>query len=221
MTDDLYKDEYFIDRSGTNQLRQKSMAQEVSWIKSNTIGELNIICDVGCATGEFKIHWPDVQYYGMEINSKAKRKAQENGVRFNKNILNCENFFDIIIYRGTIQHINSPFEYLSASYRALKPGGQVVFLATPNTGSIVYRIAQHLPMLDPALNLYLPSIKSIKDLCQIYGFNTIAIETPYLNSPYRNLLVDHLDFARVLLGGVPKRAFWGNSFNLIAKKCIQ
>lgn len=221
MTENLYNDSYFLDRSGTNQLRQKSMAQEVNWLKKNVTGKINTVCDIGCAAGEFKKHWPDTQYYGMEINPNAISKAQENGVLFNKDILTCKNFFDLVIYRGTLQHINSPFEYLAATYRALKPDGYVAFLATPNTGSLVYRIAQHLPMLDPSLNLYLPSKKSLIELCQIYGFSTVATETPYFRSPYRNLLVDHLDFIKVVFGGTPKKAFWGNSLNLIAKKCIQ
>ena len=221
MCSDLYNDEYFINRSGTDLLRQSSMAQEVSWIKTNTNQTLKTICDIGCAAGEFKVHWPDTNYYGMEINSHAIEKAKKNGVLFDKNILNSEGFFDIVLFRGTIQHVNSPFDYLSASYKALKPGGYLALLATPNTGSLVYRISQHLPMLDPSLNLYMPSIKSVKDLIRIYSFKTVAVEVPYWNSPYRDFIKDHLDFLKVLFGGVPKKAFWGNSFNLIAQKCTQ
>ena len=221
LTKKLYGNSYFTNRTGTDKLRQKSMAQEVSWIKANTKGPLQNICDVGCAAGEFKVHWPHTKYYGMEVNEQAVENAKSNGVLFEKNLLNADGFFDLVIFRGTIQHINSPFDYIEAAFKALKPNGYLAIIATPNTGSLVYRLSQQLPMLDPSLNLYLPSIQSVQNLVKIYNFRTIATQTPYLKSPYRSLFSDHINFLKVIFGAKPTNAFWGNSFNLIAQKCTQ
>jgi len=221
MTKALYKDKYFENRDGSDLKRQKAMHQEFEWIANLDIGTVNRICDIGCAQGEFIVHWDqDIEYYGMEVNKDAIHNAEKRGVRFNKNILTENNFFDLVIFRGTIQHIDEPFKYIEASYRALRPGGMIVFLATPNIGSICFRIFQDLPMLDNELNLYLPSEENLKSILRLYNFTDFKIERPYLLSPYCAFFSDHLKFIFSIFIRPNKVnfAFWGNSINLAAKK---
>ena len=44
-----------------------------------------------------------------------------------------------IVYISTIQHITTQFNYLSKSFEVLKLG-YLVFLATPNVNSAVYKL---------------------------------------------------------------------------------
>src|SRR5437870_5168060 len=90
-----------------------------------------VCCDVGCSTGEFlrTIEW-NGPTYGMEISAHAQQIAEQNGIRFDKNIYTESGFFDLVIFRGTIQHVDEPFCMMKAAYSALKKGGFIVFLAT-------------------------------------------------------------------------------------------
>lgn len=214
----LYDDSYFEDRNLVDKKRINSFQQEVFFI--NKYIKNGCICDVGCSTGEFlrEIKWPG-ERFGMEINDNAKKLAKDCGVRFDKDILNQELFFDIVVFRGVIQHLPNPFFYIQNAYKSLKPGGFIVFLATPNMNSIYYKLFNDLPMLENKLNFYIPSDKTLKNILMNFNFKVIETEKPYNKSPYANLLSDHYKFIKkVLFKTEDTFAFWGNSMNIIAQK---
>lgn len=179
------------------------------------------VCDVGCSTGEFltTIEWCGPKY-GMEVNPSAIQLAKASGISFAKNILTELDFFDVVVFRGTIQHLPNPFHYISKAYDALKPGGIVAFLATPNANSLVYKIFNTLPALGEArYNFFVPSDVSLSNILTHYEFDIVEIQYPYCNSPYANLLGDHLDFLRTIIyRRTPTFPFWKNMMNLIAVK---
>ena len=216
---ELYDDKYFENRFCNDAKRLISFQQEKIFLKKYVDVE-GIVCDVGCSTGEFltAINWIGPKY-GMEINVNAIKEAQSSGISFEKNILTEKNFFDLVIFRGTIQHLVDPFVYIQKSFDALKKGGHIVFLATPNTNSIFYKIFNTLPALDPKLNFYVPSDISISNVVESFNFNIVCIEKPYLHSPYANPIIDHFQFVKsVLFRSKPSFAFWGNMMNVIAQK---
>ena len=79
------------------------------------------VCDIGCSTGEFLefINF-DGELYGMELNENARKSAELRSVSFEKNIMNQSEFFDPIIFRGTIQHVDEPFLMMKKSFQSLK-----------------------------------------------------------------------------------------------------
>jgi SAM-dependent methyltransferase len=215
----VFDKSYFKDRNNTDVKRQKSFELEKKFIHKYT-NNGNLL-DVGCSTGEFIKHlsW-DGKCYGMEISEHAISVAKKNGIKFNKNIHN-KDFFDVIIYRGTIQHIDTPFLYLQKSYEALKPGGKLIFLATPNANSIYFKLWKTLPFLDiPKTIFYVPSDKWLINALDNIGFNFLDIQYPYLQSPYSNVFKDHFNFILKLFGVNVKFPFWGNMVNLIVEKPI-
>ena len=214
----LYDDSYFIDRDLQDDRRLRCFEQEKrliqKYIKSGKI------CDIGCSTGEFLeyIEWIG-EKYGMEVNEKAIIKSKKRGISFDKNILNQTNFFDIVLFRGTIQHVPHPFYYIEKSYESIKPGGFLVFLSTPNMNSLYYKLFNTLPMLDDLRNFYIPSNKTLANAVINFGFEVLEIDYPYLRSPYSKPVRDHLNFLKKLLFRTNvKFAFWGNSMNFIARK---
>ena len=115
----------------------------------------------------------------------------------------------------------NPFYYIQNAFNSLKPGGYIVFLSTPNTSSIYYKVFNDLPMLDDSLNFFVPSSKVLCNVLKNLNFKIIDIDKPYIKSPYANLLLDHLKFVKKLFFRTnDKFAFWGNSMNLIAQKPI-
>lgn len=215
----LYDESYFANRQFNDQLRLKSFEQEKYFLQRH-ISLSGRVCDVGCATGEFLsyIGW-DGERYGMEISEEAIKQATRVGISFEKNIHTENDFFDTVVFRGTIQHLPDPFLYINKAYSSLKKGGTVVFLATPNVNSITYKLFNTLPMLDDKCNFYLPSDVTLTNILTNYKFQVLEVEKPYLNSPYSKILRDHFRFLQCLaLSKKPNFAFWGSMMNLIARK---
>ena len=128
-------------------------------------------------------------------------------------------FFDLIVFRGVIQHLPDPFGYLASSYKSLKPGGVIVFLMTPNADSICYKLFGQLPLLDSNRNFWTPSVSTLSANLTNLGFKINHIGKPYWRSPYRSLIADHFKFVlRVLRLRSTGGAFWGNAMELIAQK---
>ena len=215
----LYGDEYFDFRFNNDPKRAISFKQEKQFLETYLTLRGNV-CDVGCSTGEFlhSLSW-EGEKYGIEINLKAIESARNVGISFDKSILNQTEYFDLVIFRGTIQHLPAPFEYIDSAFKALKKGGHIAFLATPNSRSIVYKLFNHLPALHPDYNFYIPSDRTLISICKNYGFKKVAIDYPYITSPYSSILSDHIRFIRsLLLRTEPDFAFWGSMMNVILIK---
>lgn len=213
----IFSKDYFTNRFGNDPKRQKSFAQEKDLI--NKYISSGTLLDIGCSTGEFiqSLGWPG-KCFGMEISPYAISVAMKKGIKFGRDLSNTKNYFDLIIFRGTIQHLDTPFAYLKKTYSALKPGGFVVFLATPNANSIYYKLWNTLPFLAPVANFYIPSDVTLTNAMKNFGFILKEIRYPYLTSPYASFFRDHLNFIKKLLGFNVKFAFWRNSIELVFQK---
>ena len=189
----LYTDDYFDDRFENNPLRIASFKLESEFIfKYIKSGKL---MDVGCGTGEFSktINWSGDKY-GIEISDKAIKIAKRNGMKFSHDLMDVVNYYDVIVFRGTIQHIENPFEMISFAFKSLKPGGYIFFLSTPNSESIYYKLWGTLPYLDPKLNFWVPGANELINVLENFGFKHQESRYPYLASPYSKPIMDHIKF---------------------------
>ena len=214
-----FNNSYFKHRNLNDQKRIKSFALEKK-ILSEYVKFNGRVCDVGCGTGEFLsfLDWKG-KTYGMEINKEAIKKAKKVGINFDKNILNQNDYFDVVIFRGTIQHIEQPFYYLRQSFMSLKKGGHLFILQTPNIDSLHYRIFEDLPALDKNANFYIPSYKNLKQICSIYKFKHCRTNFPYINSGYEKPIIDFTLFILKILKLYKNNVtFPGNMMNLVFKK---
>jgi len=220
----LYENDYFQDRVGNNLKRHKSFDAEKRFIERFTSLDGTVL-DVGCSTGEFLQHigWSGKKY-GIEISQFAAEKAIQNGIDIVSDY-DIPNSLDAIIYRGTIQHLDSPFRSIEKAAKTLKPGGKVFFIATPNIHSVYYRLFNTLPALDQQRNFYLPSACSLKNLGEMFNFDFVAVEYPYIHSPYSSPGVDHIKFLYKFLllpfGDLSEKvefSFHKNMMNMVVKK---
>lgn len=106
------------------------------------------VCEVGCGAGEFakayKAINPDCEYYGIELNFTAAKRAEDSGVfksvriadvekTWNYNLDHFDPDLDAIICGDLIEHLKDPWEFLArATKEWLAPGGQVV-TCVPNS----------------------------------------------------------------------------------------
>lgn len=212
----LYEEEYFIDR-GNDDLRDIMQTQEFKRL-SKLIPNKGTVLDIGCGRGEFLAlfgkRWVK---YGTEVSRFAIAKAKKKGVIFK--IPSKNNFFDVILFRGTIQHLNNPFYEIEKRVSQLKPGGYMIFLATPNAGGLYYRIFQDLPMLVPNKNFFIPSSSVLTQSLKNYGLKIKKVYFPYRETPYAKPLRDYLFFVlRILMIYKKKHAFPGNMMEIYAQK---
>ena len=155
----------------------------------------------------------------MEISSAAKSHASQLGIKFNKSIFDQIGTFDIIFMRGVLQHLENPTEYLTNSFNALKPGGWLFMLQTPNINSYYFRHFRTLPALDRLRDNNWPSDLLLKQILSRIKFSDIEISYPYLRSGYDSLLKDCFKICfGILTSNVPNCAFVGNMMNIAARK---
>ena len=223
MTKDLYDETYFRSYLGgtTDPLYEKRLKmyrQEIGRIEKYK--DKGSVLDVGCGTGGFLSLFDTARWrrYGIEISDFAISQARAHEITFDFDRQQSGQF-DLIVYRGTIQHIEEPVASLKDSIRWLKPDGVMAFLATPNTGGICYRLFQELPMLDPERNFVLFSDRILRQVLSNLGMEVVEVVFPYWNTPYRRAPRDILKFLVRLFGVNVTFAFWGNMLECYARKC--
>lgn len=173
--------------------------------------------DVGCGLGDFLEIFPKSwKKYGVEVSDYARGIAEKKGVNFQ--VPQKNNFFDLIVFRGTIQHLDTPLFEIKKRVEQIKPGGWMVFLATPNAGSLYYRLWQDLPMIDQRYNFIIFSDKQLTNVLRLFGLKVKKVYYSYLDSPYASLILDHIKFVLKLLGLNTKFAFWNNMMEIYAQK---
>lgn len=193
------------------------------------------VLDVGCSGGFFlSALCDDFEKYGIEMDAEAVKYARDN-YSFGRNINDTrledspfpDEYFDLIIMRGVIEHLLDPKGALKHVSRLLKKGGYFFIAATPNADSFcadLYRMKWN--QFHPVRHLYYFSPATLSKLCASFDLKLIAKDFPYPDTPYADIENDHLEVLRALelkkINQFDKvkrsRAFWGNMMNLIYKK---
>jgi 2-polyprenyl-3-methyl-5-hydroxy-6-metoxy-1,4-benzoquinol methylase len=216
----MYNEQYFQDRR--DPLRDAWYRSEHERIESMR-PQGGAIFDVGCGLGQFlelfdSHKW---QKYGVDISDYAVTLARARGI-FVKNYDQGYDYpdesFDVIIFRGTIQHLDTPFLVLKRCASLLKRGGLMAFLSTPNANALCYKLFGTLPFLSPKRNYWIPSDTTLPNALRNFGLTVTQIRYPYLETPYARPLRDHLFFLLRCLGVKVSFPFWGNMMECYATK---
>lgn len=104
------------------------------------------VLDAGSGLGKWVFDWQRQGYqaYGIDIVSDAIKRCQEYAKQNNlgcqflkgdvRNMPFSDNFFEVIVSFGTIEHFQEVLVAVKEFYRTLKKGG-TCFITTPNTYS--------------------------------------------------------------------------------------
>lgn len=108
--------------------REKMYLLELNFIEEFCRG--GRVLDVGCGGGKFLLHFhPDRwERWGVEIGAEAVREAKAliGGNIFEGELLDIDlppHAFDLIVFRGVIEHVAEPKKTLLKALELLKPGG--------------------------------------------------------------------------------------------------
>ena len=215
----LYEREYF-DKYYTygDKKRDEMYRQEYKRILERA--DFGTVLDVGCGIGgllaTFDDRWVKLGYEPSEF---AALRSADKGIRMypNLNRVDTESC-DVVIFRGTLQHISLPLRALNHANRILKSGGLLVVLATPDSDSLVYRIWGNLPALDAPRNWVVFGSRMLSNILIRLGFEDIEVLHPYRGTPYANPPRDFLMFFVSLFFGWRKFPFPGNQMEIYAVK---
>lgn len=213
-----YDAQYFDARQAEEKKRAAMRAQELERVRTLTGLEEGTVVDVGCGLGELldlflADRW---QKYGIEPSDAARETCREKGIAFE--LPEQEEWCDLVLLRGSLQHLDRPIATLFAAHRWLRPGGWLVALATPNSGGPVYRLFQDLPALDPPRNFVVFSDRVLRQCLVNVGFREPRFVYPYLGTPYARPVRDHVGFLLRLLGVRARFAFWRSMMECYAQK---
>lgn len=104
--------------------------------------------DVGCASGfmisEIAKVLPHANYFGIDIYDKAIKHAKKRYPHIKFKVASASklpfnsNYFDLILFYETIEHVENPKECLLEIKRVLKREGSLIL--TMDSGSILFRL---------------------------------------------------------------------------------
>lgn len=191
------------------------------------------VLDVGCGGGFFLSTLnSSFQKYGIDIDEESIKHGKRNfDCTFKCELIGEDsfknNFFDLIIFRGVIEHMYDPKKALDRATELLKSGGFIYFCATPNVDSFcaeLYREKWNL--WHPIQHINHFSAKTLYKLCGTENYEIYDERYPYLGTPYESQINDYLKIQKdiKLINNGEKDLvnvsppFWGNMLSLFLKK---
>jgi len=213
-------------------LREKMYKIENEFVTS-FVKEGNIL-DVGCGGGFFLDTFTDPKYikYGVEYGEDgfnvANKKYPEKILKGEFPLLDSigDNSMDLIIFRGVLEHVVNPKDYLLKAKRTLKNGGYIFISATPNLSSLcadLFRnnFNQHIP----AEHIIHFSDNHFKDFLKEHNIQLVSERVFYEETPYANIYEDAKKITKALLLKEQGKtvdfrspAWYGNMMTLLFQK---
>ncbi len=185
------------------------------------------ILDVGCGGGYFLSKFSNkFNKVGLDIDQRSAEIGQK---KFKIKIINTnlgndkiKSKFDLIIFRGVIEHMYDPKKAVDRAFKLLKKNGYLYFCATPNASSFpawLYRSKWNL--WHPIQHINIFSAETLWKLCGKKKFKKIDEKYEYLETPYANPHKDYIDVRNFVIGKSTKKVsppFWGSMLSLILQK---
>lgn len=215
----LYTRDYFAQHYAHDARRERMYQQEYARL-NDRMPAGGFVLDIGCGTGGFLCNFGSQWHtYGFEPSDYAAGQAAKKGVTMFETLEDVpQHSMDLVVMRGTLQHMSNPMATLDQATRILRPGGLLAILATPDTDSLVFRIWFDLPALEPGRNWVLFGHRCLRNILQRLGYVGIEVLHPYRGTPYASPVSDVCQFFVSLLAGYRKFAFPGNMMEMYARK---
>lgn len=219
------------------ELVKSSLRENMYTIENNFVTDFlkkGNILDVGCGGAFFLDSFNNKNYnkLGVEYGDDGFRVAS---AKYPNKILQGEfplldeikdNSMDLVIFRGVLEHVINPKDYLNKAKKVLKEGGYIFITATPNLNSLCAELFrnnfnQHLP----AEHIILFSDEHFKIYLKELNFNLTSERIFYLETPYANAYEDAKKIAKAIklkenneLINFKSPAWYGNMMTLLFKK---
>jgi 2-polyprenyl-3-methyl-5-hydroxy-6-metoxy-1,4-benzoquinol methylase len=201
---------------------------------SNIVTQGNLL-DVGCGSGRFISQFPSERYrrFGIEYGGEAVNKACqiiEPNFVYEGDLLNSpfqKEYFDLIIFRGVLEHLSNPRETLNKACSLTKKGGCIFITSMPNLECVCAEIFRSYWTQHREFEHIVHFGKShFRNFFKENGFVEILDKELYWDTPYASPEDDILQVTEAIrmrrngkhsLNKVSP-AFWGNVLSMVFKK---
>lgn len=215
---ELYPPSYFAENGYGLDVR-RAMAYQQERARVMYYHQSGSILDYGCGTGDFLAGFDAQSWarFGVELSPYGRMMCRAKGLQVQPPEGSWNNrYYDVIVFRGTIQHIDKPFDVIRQTSERLLPGGLMAFLATPNSNSLVYKLFGDLPALDWERNWWIPGARELSNVLAHCDMRIDKIIFPYAGGPYARPARDTWGFIQRLFGRRVKFAWPGNMMEVYA-----
>lgn len=190
----------------------------------------NIVLDIGCSGGYFLDLFQKARYecYGVEFGEEAAKVAAKKYKIWYGNFadMSIDVKFNLIIFRGVIEHVSSPRIYLQKAMSLLKKNGLIYITSTPNGSSFCANLfREKWNQHDPRFHLMHFSPKHFDEFFQRNKYQKIAEAAFYTETPYASVVNDAKLVLKAILKDEKKKkinftspAFFGNMMSLVYRK---
>lgn len=191
------------------------------------------VLDVGCSGGYFLdfFHKEGFPCYGVEFGREAAVEAQKKYQVWLGDFptITIAGEFDLIIFRGVIEHIPNPKTYLDKALSLLKQNGVVFITSTPDASSFCCELfKEKWNQHEPEAHLMHFTPRHFDEYFIVNGMEKLFEEHLYEETPYADIENDILkvsDAIKMKRNGEEinfrSPAFWGNMLSLAYKKVAE
>ena len=190
------------------------------------------ILDVGCGGGFFLSKFSSkYEKIGLDLDKLSTEIGQKKfKIKIINERLGEENLpkhtFDLIVFRGVIEHLYEPKKAIERAYELLKKNGYLYFCATPNVESFpAYLYRSKWNLWHPVQHINMFTVNTILKMCGVKKFKKIDEQYEYLKTPYADPIKDYQKIKKfIIVKGKNKiknsvsPPFWGNMISLILQK---
>ena len=227
-----YYDNYLSGEHQVNKIwnEQRKLMYDLEFKLIDSYCRPGRVLDVGCSGGYFLDYFKKAGFdcCGVEIGEEAVKEARKKyrvyagnfpSIKFNEK-------FDLIVFRGVIEHVPVPKAYLDKAVQLLNKNGFIYITSTPNTDSFCCKLFeekwnQHEP--ESHIAHFRPA--HFDDYFKQKGFDKTAEKYFYEETPYMNIEEDIQKIAKAIELKKQGRAvdfisppFYGNMMSLIYRK---
>lgn len=146
---------------------------EYSWFTETNIKKTNSILEVGCGKGDLLKLFFDAGFKDlMGIDPFLEKDFTYNNLKIlKKDLSQINDVFDLVMFHHSFEHLNNPHETFNMLKNIVKRKGEII-IRIPLIDSFAWETYKtNWVQLDPPRHFFLHTVKSIKYLCDIYGFH--------------------------------------------------
>ena len=216
-------------------LKPRLRMYEIEFELINNIVTRGNVLDVGCGSGRFLSYFQPGHYkrFGVEYGKEAVNKARQTMAIESiceGDLLDAEfqeEYFDLIVFRGVLEHLPNPGEVLDKACNLTKKGGHIFITSMPNLECICAEIFKSRWTQHREFEHIIHFGKShFRSFFKNKGFVEILDKELYWDTPYANPEDDICRVADAIrMKNEGKRdsyeispAFWGNVLSMVFKK---
>lgn len=164
------------------------------------------VLDVGCSGGQFLSHFNPKKWtrYGVEVDEGAVEEAKK---KFNIKVIagnileqTFREKFDLIMFRGVIEHFTNPIKVFKKCSSMLKKNGYLYITATPAGDAFAFDVyREKWRLFTPPDHLHFFTVELLTKVMKKFGFILVDFHYQYFETPYANPKKDFIKIQKDII----------------------